>query len=432
MLTYTIYNTFHEDYDSIGYFTVVELNNVLGACLVKLLEGLKGEVNPESRACLSESLRDVLICCYETGFENVDCKRYNFVCIPDVNTSLNIIQQLLERCNESVQRKNAKEHAIKSNEGLDEEDMISYSQQLEGEYDLMTVYVDAIGQLLKIHGENIMPIFNNVVMPLFSSYITGNNVSESLQVIAICMLDDVIEYGGESAKAYIVQYIPSLIGNITKQTDNIILRQCSSYGIAQSLRKYPELCVNYINIIVETFINLVNYNRQIKASNGEDEDDDENDGTTENALFAIGIICNNPNMRQLININSMNINDLSLFWLRSLPLKADEQEAKLASIQLCDMIENKDMYFNNNTNILNILVPDILRIISEVFISYYENNSDGNGGVASYYAHLQTLERMKNILLYLQNGDVVSSNILNQAFAMLNENQRNCLQKVLN
>ena len=103
------------------------ISEVLSACLGKLLECLKGEINCTSRACAAESLKDILLACYTSGTQQVDGSRNtSFLCTPDLQISTAIAQELLRLCQEAIGRKQQREVEFQSNEGVEEEDREAY------------------------------------------------------------------------------------------------------------------------------------------------------------------------------------------------------------------------------------------------------------------------------------------------------------------
>jgi hypothetical protein len=192
----------------------------------------------------------------------------------------------------------------------------------EEEEDVLSTLVDAMGQLLKLHGQNLMPFFDEHVAPKFAPFLANTQpqslqVSQKtlviicllcllyeclqsgcivhswhtcfpflinilinilIQVVAICMIDDIIEFGGVNAHKYIPQTLDIFLSNIS--SDHPVLRQSSVYGIAQSIRFAPELCAGQLHDIVSALVCVVT---------SEEAKEEENEGTTENALFALGM-----------------------------------------------------------------------------------------------------------------------------------------------
>ena len=77
--------------------------------------------------CLAEALRDILEACYASGGETFDGKRSNPLCLPDASMTQKLTQGLLVKCGESVQRRVKKEKDFQENEGVEEEDKVSFS-----------------------------------------------------------------------------------------------------------------------------------------------------------------------------------------------------------------------------------------------------------------------------------------------------------------
>jgi hypothetical protein len=87
-----------------GFMSTDQLPEIMAACLGKLLEALKQEVNGTSRGCAAECLKDVLHTCYVSGTEGPDGYRSGALCAPDVDISAGIMDELLALCSESLER----------------------------------------------------------------------------------------------------------------------------------------------------------------------------------------------------------------------------------------------------------------------------------------------------------------------------------------
>lgn len=68
---------------------------MLSACVTKLLESLKGEINSTARACAAETLNDILAACYNSGAEQVEGTRLGFLCKPEEAVALTIAKVLI-------------------------------------------------------------------------------------------------------------------------------------------------------------------------------------------------------------------------------------------------------------------------------------------------------------------------------------------------
>eukprot|EP01035_Chromulina_nebulosa_P029761 gene29761-39475_t len=94
---------------------------------------------------------------------------------------------------------------------------------------------------------------------------------------------------------------------------------------------------------------------------------------------------------------------LASLWLRKLPLREDEHEAKAACKQLCDGIEHSDEAicgagFSNLSEILRIF-GEVFRSISAAVPTDHASHAESCG-----FAHPETLRRMTSIVRQLVMG----------------------------
>lgn len=376
----------------------LEQQKVLDACLTKLMECVVGDNNQTSRTCAADALRDTLQACYNSGDESPDGSKQAFVVIPTLESTSSLVNGILQQCGVSIRRRAELEQSVASNEGFDAEDRDRISDSIEVEEELLTTLGDALGHMLKLHGEHAMPLFDSAVAPAFSPYLSSTQ-QQQLQVIAICLLDDAIEFGGASAHKYVEPLLPTLTTNAL-QSDHAVLRQCSVYGIARAACVAPAVVARNLHLVLPCLLGVIN------SPNAADE---ENEGTLENAVFAIGAICANTAYRASLaqccaTISAdCTIDNMAALWLQRLPLRADEQEAKAAHKQLCDMIETNDaaVFGANCANL-----KDILRVIAEVadnHSSTSNNNSlnqslnkSGSAQDSAFFTPLSTPSKLNN------------------------------------
>jgi hypothetical protein len=385
------------------------------SCVEKMLAAVQGEINPESRSCAATALRDILQSAYEAGGEEdaagVIPPSY---CKPDISSCATIAGDLLKRCQESVVRRAEKEEAIRRNEGLDEEDRQNYAVQLEEEEDLLEILVDALGQMVKMHGPAFMPLFDSAIAGAFSPYLSPKQ-PQALQVAAVCMVDDAIEFGGSMAGKYIPQALGQFLCNT--ESDHPTLRQCSVYGIAVSLRVAPDRCLPALPQVLQSLTKLV------CAADATDED---NAGIMDNAVFALGSVCTRPEYRPHVG----DLPSLVTLWLSKLPLRADERQAKAAHRELCDSVEQGDgavigpAYSN---------VSAILRIIGDVLEHEARREAGGEEEDEELVlAHPATVARMKNIVkMFAGAADPQQQQVVQAAFSSLSPGVQAVLRTVV-
>ena len=281
-------------------------------------------MNGTSRSCIAESLRDTISACFEASSEAADGRRFDYLVMPDIAVSKKIVQELLGLCGESISRRAAlvekgnprTGRAITSSdsgerfekEDLDrsaasEKEVRAYNtyraihfdvklllyKSVREEEEVLACLSDAIGCLIKIHGESIMPLFDSIVAPAFAPYLSTRQ-SPSLQAIAVCLLDDAVEFGGASSHKYIASLLPTLMENTTAK--HLVLRQSSTYGIAKAIEAAPEIiCQDLPRVLtcLHSILQLVP-SKDATATGEEEEDDDDDDdnvGTIENAVYAL-------------------------------------------------------------------------------------------------------------------------------------------------
>jgi hypothetical protein len=92
---------------------------------------------------------------------------------------------------------------------------------------------------------------------------------------------------------------------------------------------------------------------------------------------------------------------LAPLWLKGLPFKADEKEAKIAHLQLAEAVQKGDMTvigkeFEN--------VTDIIRIAADIFLSCEKDAETGTRIFASPIAHYETLQNLQQSMKTLASG----------------------------
>lgn len=201
-------------------------------------------------------------------------------------------------------------------------------------------------------------------------------------------------------------------------SDNNVLRQCSTYGIAQSLRFAPAICAPVLSVLVPKLMAFV--------TNPVNKEED-NEGARENAIYALGTIYHNRAYRT-VSWGDVQPSQLTALWLQSLPLRADEQEAKVAHTQLCDVIESGDLNVadDNYGNLAH-----LLRIISDVFLDPSSGNAPSSPSGSNSLAHFATLERMRTIVKQVVGTGGLSQEVISRSMASLSLVQQQALQQVM-
>jgi hypothetical protein len=384
-----------------------ELEVVMNSVLGQLLEAIKKETAETSRSCAAESFRDVLQACYQSGTQTADGNYAGSMVRPSLETAQILIKEVLQQCGDSLRRrKEVEASAVQGGDRFEAEDrQAELEEQLEEEDDLLSSLADSIGQLLKTFGPEIMGCFDSFVAPAFAPYLV-NTAPQALQTVAVCLVDDAIEFGGDAGHKYIQSLLPTLMGNFA--SDHTVLQQSSVYGVAKAVLVSPSVIEPYIPMLVPALFGVL-----VRIHEREDDDKEEDtQGVTENAIFALGSLCANPAYRGALAVLPLSqacpLDTAGLvgLWLKNLPFKADEIEAKTASRQLCDLLESGDSVVSGTGDNLQ----EVLRIMAEVFQAHTERTADEQRamqtcGIApsssdeqACYAHPVTLARMRAIV----------------------------------
>ncbi len=387
------------------------LPEVMSMSISKLLESLKGEINSTARACAAECLNDVLLACYNSGEEQADGTRVNPLVRPDANNSTGVAEALLGRCAESVKRLADSEATFKGNEALEAEDRENFSEAMEEEEELLQQLGSSIGQLLKLHADTgaMMPFFDATIAPMFAPYLQPT-VSEHFQIVACCMVDDALEFGGAAASKYVGTALSVFMANV--HSDNNVLRQCSSYGLAQVVKLHAEalLSSGQMAALLQALNTIIGR---------EDAKEDDSVGGTENALFALGVIATLPAYRALPEVQQA-----TSLWLQSMPLKEDELEAKYCSLRLAEACETWDVSVLGHAGAN---LSHVLRVTADLIIDSEKKRDDDDFALA----HPSVVQRLAACAKGISGGaNGVSSEVVASAYASLGAEQQQALAKV--
>lgn len=236
------------------------------------------------------------------------------------------------------------------------------------------------------------------------------------------MVDDVIEFGGEAGKKYVEPSLPVFVRNIA--AEHSVLRQSSIYGLAQAVRRAPEVCAPHLASIVPALVQFVH------SPVAQEED---SEGAKENAIFSLGCIYNSPLLRG-VSWGGVDPAAVAALWMQSLPLRTDETEAKVANVQLCDAVERGDAAVIGE-GLAHL--PHLLRVIAEVLLeatSAHAQAAAQGGPAVTTLAHVNTAQRMQAIARQVfsgAQGGPFSPEIVQRAVGTLSADQQRALQTML-
>ncbi len=168
--------------------------------------------------------------------------------------------------------------------------------------------IDAIGLLVKLHGEAYMQVLDQIVPPYLNKFLTSG--SFALSGFAIDLLSDIFEYGGSNATPYISIYLPQLVSGLTDSTDEDVRQSCS-FAILQVVRHHADVTVAFMGEFLQ----------KLHAVVSADGARNRNEGVFENLCCCLGMFSAIPAYSGAIAAANKESFDLLVkMWLFSMPL----------------------------------------------------------------------------------------------------------------
>jgi importin-5 len=322
------------------------------------LQQIKEEVNPEVFSSVSEGLCDIARYCYYSGGTNnlTNEPKAPTIVVPLEATrtiAVTLCKSISEAANHRIQLLNEARE-----ENYDEEDMEDLLERLEIEHEDMETLIDAHGYLLKQHGHNFLPIFNELSSQTFGPLLQTANPPE-LRWAAVCAYDDVIEHCGPNAAAHLEYCMMPMLE--CSSSPNALLRQAAVYGLRIVAQKCPQQFQQFIAPVLGVMMTLMT---------ATDAREGENNGPTENAICTLGVICTlfggkHPNV---------NLDQILPHFVSHLPIKEDEECAQIAHEQLCSFVEQ-------GQNGLRSCLPQVRNVFQQILVSATAGGGGGDDAV---------------------------------------------------
>jgi len=148
--------------------------------------------------------------------------------------------------------------------------------------DVMDALSEAIGILLKTHGERCLESFAQCALPLGEKLLLakqgkkGKGVTASLKSVGLFFFDDAIEYGGPQASAFVPMAVKYMLENA--KNPNVFLRQAAVYGLGVCAQRGGGQFTPFVEQTVTTLIQVIEHPNARKGNNG---------SATDNAISAL-------------------------------------------------------------------------------------------------------------------------------------------------
>jgi len=292
--------------------------------------------------------------------------------------------------------KAAERDQLRKDEDYDEE----LEKELVDEHDedtwLLSKVSDVLHAAFSTHKEAVVPHFEKLLLHLMK--LLEPNRPEADYQWALCMFDDLIEFGGTSSLKYQQYFLTPMVRALEHQAPEV--RQAAAYGFGimglHGGNGYAQACAESIPFLA-------------KMINAPDSRSSESNlAATENAIAAVA---------KILKYNSSLV-DVGLVlpaFIGWLPVWEDKEECPHVYGYLCDLIEsNNPLVMGEN----GAHVPHLIAILVEAFRQSALEEETPENAVSN---------RMRAILRHVQSNEP----IFQACLAVLNDEQKMTLQKEL-
>ena len=297
-----------------------------------LVEAIAKEADPEVVSTMLVSAEEVLTAAEGPALLPVDMLAPAF---QEAFTS--VLKDYEER------RKDRMERA--AGEDFDAEEQEALEEEHEAEGDLLDSLGTCCTTALRLYGDTVMPLVE-ILMPAVGQLLEKGRFVEERRV-ALCLMDDVIQYSPAGSAKYMPQVLPLLLDGASDRDPAI--RQCCMYGLGQVAQHRGDGFRQHAGPAVAAIL------AAIQAS---DARSDENLSATENAVSALGKVlefqpdCVDPGA--------------GVLYIQNLPIEDDEVEAKVVHAQLLRLLRNSDpRILGDNHAHLPKLVEIMVQVLSK-------------------------------------------------------------------
>jgi hypothetical protein len=283
-----------------------------------------------------------------------------------------------------------------------EDEREEYNEMLRSEEKLLTPLVDSVGYTLKFLGTKFVPIFAQHVAPILAPYLASNTDIRA-SVSAVCLFDDCVEHcGAEAAAKYSPLLLQGVILALGDSVNDKDLVAAAIYGIAQMARCAPrQVMDSQIQTIIHRLLAITSCSKE------EAEDDIY---LIENAVSALASL---TLFGPFSDLKFVNREVLINSFLRHLPIRQDEDEARICHAGLCGLVENGSIDLSSEAVQLVRIIGETLSLVSE----------------GEELATPETCSRFAHILVEMQNK--VSGGVMQQAFGTLDSEAQSAINMVM-
>ncbi|ETV76020.1 hypothetical protein, variant 1 [Aphanomyces astaci] len=246
----------------------------------------------------------------------------------------------------------------------------------EDEEAILQNIVDAIGWSIKQYKQDSVPLFVQHIAPVISAYLDPSFPAE-IRAHFICILDDVLEFGG----AAVPPILPSLLTHLwnSLEDSNPCVIRAAAYGAG--------ICAQHGGPAFEPHC-VATLQRVWTCIQALEHDQVETDQASarDNCVSAVGKFC-------LYRAHLVDAPTLLSLWLNCLPLQSDAIEARTVHAEFVSMVENANMDLLGD-NFANL--PLVLKKFAEILALDLDEefdpvlDDDTKARLATVLRHIQT------------------------------------------
>jgi len=353
---------------------------------------------------LADSLSEIYYSVYSRLVDHGRTLLCNFS-VGDVSTVVQLCMESMVSC---LGRRDTFTRVISGAEGAltGDDEREEYEGLLRGEEALLTPLVDSVGYSLKFLKGDFVSIFESEVAPVLGPYLrSGNDMRARLS--AVCLFDDCVEHCGAAAAE---RFAPMLVGGVMAGLDDATnggddeLKRASIYGVAQMARYSPPAVLDpHVQIVLGHLLSITRVQKV----------ESENLMLYENAISALAsllLIGAAPFKSTGFIKRDTALNMI----LTNLPLREDEDEAKICHAGLCELVENASIDVESQCS-------ELVRIIGET-MAYVSDGED--------LALPGTCTAFAAILFRMQQK--VRPDLMQQSYASISPDAQEAIQSLMN
>jgi len=245
----------------------------------------------------------------------------------------------------SCERRERREEQSKSPDFDEQEKEVMEEENDEEDKFLSQVYY-CIAAIVKAAKETYVPSFHKLLFPIFWGMLAPEK-SAGEHIAGLCIIDDLIAYGGQPANQYITKFLPITFA-YSKDPDADV-RQSAVWGIGACAQASKDKFLPVYEGALEALSKVITH---------KDSKTEENEPATDNAIGAVTKICRYTLTAQGQEKALVKVLPTLLQWL---PIKGDYEEGQVIHDLLCDFIES-----NNPALQLEKNLPRILSIFGSI------------------------------------------------------------------